>query len=91
MFRKSWKVQLFYGYAEWGCEFTIRGKSVSAKFRELSGILTRNDVSLRLNKMYVTSVRSAMVHGSETLRGGGNKYKQDNLSRHRSRGKPTMT
>ena len=48
MFRKSWKVQLFYGYAEWRCEFTIRGKSVSAKFRELSGILTRKDVSLKL-------------------------------------------
>ena len=37
------------------------------KFRELSGILTRKEVSLRLNgKVYVACARSAMVYGSET-------------------------
>lgn len=37
------------------------------KFRELSGILTRKEVSLKLKgKVYVTCVRSAMVYGSET-------------------------
>ena len=37
------------------------------KFKELSGILTRKEVSLELKgKLYVTCVRSAMVYGSET-------------------------
>ena len=36
------------------------------KFKELSGILTRKGVSLKLKgKVYVTCVRSAMVYGSE--------------------------
>ena len=38
-------------------------------FREPSGILTNKDMSLKLKfkgKVYVTWVRSAMVHGSET-------------------------
>ena len=37
------------------------------KFRELSGILTSKDVSLKLKgKVYLACVRSAMVYGSET-------------------------
>ena len=37
------------------------------KFKELSGILTRKEVSLKLKgKLYVTCVRSAMAYGSET-------------------------
>ena len=37
------------------------------KFKELSGILTRKEVSFKLKeKVYVTCMRSAMVYGSET-------------------------
>mgnify|MGYP007071599789 CR=1 FL=1 len=37
------------------------------KFKELSGILTRKEVSLKLKgKVYMACVRSAMVYGSET-------------------------
>jgi hypothetical protein len=37
------------------------------KFRELGGILTRRDMSLKLKgKVYVACVRSTMIYGSET-------------------------
>ena len=37
------------------------------KFRELSGILTRKDVPLKLKeKVYMTCMKSAVVYGSET-------------------------
>ena len=37
------------------------------KFRELSGILTRKDVLMKIKgKVYLTCVRSAMLYGSET-------------------------
>ena len=37
------------------------------KFRELSGVLTRRGVLLKLNgKVYATCVRSALIYGSET-------------------------
>ena len=40
---------------------------VNRKFKELSGILVRNEVSLKLKgKLYMMCVRSAMVYGSET-------------------------
>lgn len=36
-------------------------------YKDLSGILTRKEVPLKLKgRMYVTCVRSAMVYGSET-------------------------
>ena len=38
------------------------------KFRELSGVLTRRGVLLKLKgNVYATCVRSAMIYGSETL------------------------
>ena len=44
-----------------------RARCAWRKFKELSGILTRKEVSLKLKgKLYVTCVRSAMVYGSET-------------------------
>ena len=44
-----------------------RARCAWRKFKELSGILTRKEVSLKLKgKLYVTCVWSAMVYESET-------------------------
>ena len=52
-----------------GANFTsvTRARCAWRRFKELSGILTKKEVSLKLKgKLYVTCVRSAMIYGSET-------------------------
>ena len=45
----------------------VRVRCAWKKFRELSGMLTRKDMSLKLKgKVYVSCVRSTMIYGSET-------------------------
>ena len=67
MTRLSWKVLLSEGYTEWWrrSKFSISGKSMLCKLREVSGILTRKDLPLKL-KVYVICVWGPMKYGSES-------------------------